>query len=269
MNLAQTRNLGIPVHWFDETPSTNLTLERLWEDDPALVDGTLVVTATQTAGRGRQGRGWEMPPGKALAVSMLVRGSFGLAPSWLPLMVGSAVVRASSPWFPGTRLGVKWPNDVHVIRPDGSLGAKLNGILCQLLGDGSAIVGVGTNLFMTREELPTERAGSWLTEGADIGGATSVHDDEGGRIADAYLARFVTELRDLVSQARADSQHVRRTVATDSATLGTDVRVMLPGDVTVLGRATGLGDDGALRVRCDDGELISVHAGDIEHLRER
>lgn len=269
MKLDQTRAVGVPVHWFDETPSTNHTLERLWADDPALADGTVVVTATQTAGKGRQGRGWEMPPGKALAVSMLVRGSFGLAPSWLPLVVGSAVVQASAPWFAHSRLGVKWPNDVHVIRPDGSLGGKLNGILCQLLGDGSAIVGVGTNLFMTQDDLPTERAGSWVTERAQIGGAQSVHDDEGGRIADAYLAQFVTELRELINSARADSQHVRRRVVADSATVGTHVRVILPGDVTMLGLATGLGEDGALQVRLDNGETKSIHAGDIEHLRER
>ena len=271
MDLPNTRAAGIHVTWLDETPSTNDTLEQLWKADQHLADGTLVVTGHQTAGRGRQQRGWETPAGKALAASILVRGFQGLEMSWLPLIVGSAVVRALEPLFPGRRVAVKWPNDVHVMsrEDETKLGAKLNGILCQVLPDGSVIVGVGSNLFLTPNDLPTERAGSWLTEGADVDGATALTSEAGARIADGYLARFCTELQTLVTLTGTDPEEVIRQIREDSATLGTHVRAHLPSGSTPAGVAEALADDGALHIRLDSGELLTVHAGDVEHLRER
>ena len=281
VKLPQTRALGAPVHWFDETPSTNVTLEALWHDDTALPDGSLVLTGHQTAGRGRQGRGWQTPPGKCLAASVLVRGFVGLEASWLPLVAGAAVVLATEPVFASERrVAVKWPNDVHMMREvavdapgaaaetEMRLGSKLNGILCQLLPDGSAIIGVGTNLFLTNEELPTERAGSWLAEGAELYGATQLADPEGERIADEYLVRYLTELRRLVSLARTRPSALIDEVSRHSATLGTRVRVHLPGGEQVVGTATALESDGALTVARDGGGLLTVHAGDVEHVRE-
>lgn len=272
MKLTQTAALGIPVHWLDETPSTNVTLEQMWGADPALPHETLIVTDRQTAGRGRQGRGWEMPAGRAIAASLLVRDVTGISPSWLPLITGSAVVRATQPWFPDARIGVKWPNDVHVVGQSKlgvKLGAKLNGILCQLLGDGSAIVGVGTNLLLTEDELPTERAGSWLTEGAGVGAFDTVHSEAGVALVDEYLAAWMTEMRALLELAASAPEQLQRVIATDSATLGTQVRVMLPGGGVLTGIAVRLASDGALVVRRDDGVEEAVHAGDVEHLRER
>ena len=326
MKFSETVQLGATVHWFDEVSSTNATLEAMWRDDPQLAHETLVVTANQTAGRGRQGRGWDTTPGKALAASMLVRGFRGMSPTWLPLLVGSAVARATQPWFPSTRIAVKWPNDVHALvnvaadldvaadahahahadadanedagtktramadQAPGNfrLGAKLNGILCQLVAPETVIVGVGTNLFLTADELPTERAGSWVTEGARVAGSgmasagiegagtegdplaghLTVTEGAGARIADTYLAAFVTELRSLVALAESDPDAVRCRIMRDSATIGTRVRVFLPGGSTLHADALSLTQEGALVVRTDDGTQHTVHAGDVEHLRE-
>lgn len=259
------------MHWLGETTSTNTALEAMWHENPALEAGTLVVTDQQTSGKGRQGRGWETPKGKALAASVLVRGFSGLELSWLPLIAGAAVVQATEPHFAGRgAVGVKWPNDVHMMSDDPvpKLGKKLNGILCQLLGDGSAIVGFGTNLFLTADELPTERAGSWLTEGAELHGARLVSDSAGEELVDTYLARYLESLDELVALAAADPAAVRDIVTRSSATVGTRVRVHLPGGETVTGLAAALEHDGALTLRSDTGQQLTVHAGDVEHVRE-
>lgn len=281
------------VQWLESSPSTNTALRELVEQQQQqqllqrphvfLPHGALVATANQTAGRGRLGRGWEAPPGTALAASLLLRpserfASSGLGTSWLPLLAGSAVVRALQPLFRGDdcesepmRVGVKWPNDVHVRDEDdavaGRPGAKLCGILCEMLPSGEIVVGFGINLLLEDWQLPTERAGSVLACGGNVGGAESLFDARGELLADRVLAAATTGLLALVELATNSPNAARTRVLRDSLTLGEEVRVHMPGGELVDGRAVGLDDTGALIVdRPTTGQLI-VNAADVEHLR--
>ena len=67
--------------------------------------GTLVTTAEQTAGRGRQGRSWVTPRGAAVLASLVLRRPDPL----LSLRGGLAVADVAGP-----AARVKWPNDVLV-----------------------------------------------------------------------------------------------------------------------------------------------------------
>ena len=218
-----------------------------------------------------------MPPDTAVAASMLIRnfggpGHAGLPSSWLPLIAGSAVVRGLQPLFgEGLRVGVKWPNDVHVRTEDdaeeGNPGKKLCGILCELLPDGSIVVGMGINLLIPEWELPTDRATSLLAAGADVGGAESLADAAGGELLDQVLFDISAELLRLVALVADDEAAVRVRVARHSLTLGSEVRVHLPNDEIVDGRARALADDGALVVDLPTGGELIVSAGDVQHLR--
>lgn len=272
--------------------------------------GTLLATAHQTAGRGRLDRSWLTPPGTALAVSMLVRGfgvpvgggraangagsaSWGeLGPAWLPLIAGSAVQGALQPMFTAAcnvetdgyddelvgfeqrevlRVGVKWPNDVHV-RDEanaiaGSPGKKLCGILCELLPDGSAIVGMGINVLIPEWELPTDRATSLLAAGAAVGDAETFDDAAGADLADRLITGVASELLKLAELAGAHPDAARNRVLRNSLTLGSEVRVHLPGGEIVDGRARALAADGSLVVDLPTGGELTVSAGDVQHLR--
>ncbi|MGO3147407.1 MAG: biotin--[acetyl-CoA-carboxylase] ligase [Leucobacter sp.] len=200
-----------------------------------------------------------------------------LGPAWLPLIAGSAVQAALQPLFhadgnrEAKRVGTKWPNDVHVRDEDdavaGSPGKKLCGILCELLPDGSAIFGMGLNLLIPEWELPTERATSLLAAGADVGGAASFDDEAGADLADRVIEGIASELLRLTELAAVNPQAIRARVARNSLTLGTEVRVHLPGGKLVDGRARRLADGGALMVDLPTGGTLEVNAGDIEHLR--
>lgn len=273
--------------WLDSADSTNSELKALVAAGAGagaaqLPHGTLVITANQTAGRGRQGRGWETPPSTALAASLLLRldgprDPDALGMSWLPLLAGSAVARALQPLFTAEdrdapkRVGVKWPNDVHVRDEDDAMagrpGAKLCGILCEVLGTGEVIVGFGINLLQEDWQLPTERAGSVRACGGDTGGAETLEEPAGEALADRVLSAAARELLRLVELAGTDPNAARTRVLRDSVTLGSEVRVHLPGGEMVDGRAVGLAEDGALIVdRPTTGQLI-VNAADVEHLR--
>ena len=51
------------------------------------------------------------------------------------------------------------------------------------------------------------------------------------------------------------------------ATIGREVRVLVPGGKEVRGAAAGLGADGSLVVELVDGERCEVRSGDVSHVR--
>lgn len=307
MKLPRTRELLPRVEWRDSAGSTNAELRELLDrEGSAVLHGTLLATADQTAGRGRAGRGWSTPPGTALAASVLVRRfgypgatpatAYGEAPraesplsaGWLPLLAGSAVTAALQPFFDEglrvgpdgaaleKRVGTKWPNDVHV-RDEadaeaGRPGLKLCGILCEMVpgaaGEPPAvIVGMGVNLLIPEWELPTERATSLRAAGGNVPDIDTLAEPGGEELADRVLSSVAGELLRLVDLTGSDPAAARRRVLHHSLTLGTEVRVHLPGGEIVDGRAAALDAGGELIVDLPTGGRLTVSAADIEHLR--
>ena len=280
MKLQLTREIVPEVHWVDAVGSTNDLLKELStsagvEGGRRLPHGTLVVTTDQTAGRGRAGRQWETPPDTAVACSFLLdvpRGAGALSPSWLPLLAGSAVAKALQGYFPaGMRVGVKWPNDVHVRSEEdaiaGGPGQKLCGILCELTSAETVIIGIGMNLLIPEHEMPTDRATSVLAAGGNVDGVITLATPEGEALADRVIAAVARELLALIDLAEAEPHVARTRVLRHSLTLGTEVRVHLPSGEAVDGRARALAEDGSLVVDLPTGGDLTVSAGDVEHLR--
>jgi BirA family transcriptional regulator, biotin operon repressor / biotin---[acetyl-CoA-carboxylase] ligase len=145
---AMSTGFGRPHRHFVRTDSTNTRARELAA--AGAPHGTVVTAAEQTEGRGRQGRSWTAPPGKALLYSAVLR-PLGERHMALPLAVPLAVCEAAEELEPGTRCGVKWPNDVLLA------GRKLAGVLIEARPqDGWAVVGVGLNLAIAPEEFPPE-----------------------------------------------------------------------------------------------------------------
>jgi BirA family biotin operon repressor/biotin-[acetyl-CoA-carboxylase] ligase len=107
--------------------------------------GTLVTADEQTAGRGRQGRSWVAPPGRALLMSVVLRELDERTPL-SPLAAAVAVCEA----FPEAD-GIKWPNDVWID------GRKVAGILVEgRPREGWAVLGIGLNVATAPDEFPVE-----------------------------------------------------------------------------------------------------------------
>jgi BirA family biotin operon repressor/biotin-[acetyl-CoA-carboxylase] ligase len=132
--------LGTPHLHLRETDSTNARARFLAADGAP--HGTLVTAAAQSAGRGRQGRTWSAPPGRALLLSVILR----RPPELLPLVAAVAVARTVGP-----EAKIKWPNDVHVD------GRKVAGILAEgRPQEGWAVLGIGLNVAIDVADLPPE-----------------------------------------------------------------------------------------------------------------
>jgi BirA family biotin operon repressor/biotin-[acetyl-CoA-carboxylase] ligase len=137
--------LGRPYRFVEECAST----QRLLDADEA--EGTTVATDLQTQGRGRLGRRWEAPSGRALLFSVLLHPQPPTA-LWpeLSLVAGDAVASALREET-GVAAELSHPNDVLIE------GRKVAGILAEA-STGRVVLGIGVNVDQTAEELPTETA---------------------------------------------------------------------------------------------------------------
>lgn len=230
-------SFGTPHRHFTRTDSTNSRARELAATGAP--HGTVVTAAEQTAGRGRQGRTWTAPPGKALLYSAIVR-PLEERHMMLPLAVPLAVCEAAEELQPSIECRVKWPNDVLVD------GRKLAGVLIEARPqDGWAVIGVGLNLAIEQHEFPPElQEAATSLQGIAIGAARDALNE---RLADWLAAEPDTILTTWRSR---DFLHGRE-VEWDGGS----------------GVADGVDDRGYLVLVTPGGDRIAVGAGEIHLTR--
>ncbi len=141
--------MSLEIINLDSCASTSAELSAI-ADAP---DGTVVVTACQTAGRGQRGNSWESQPGKNLTFSLLIRPmdwpairQFELS-MIVALSVAASIDAAFAEAGCKARTKVKWPNDIYVED------RKICGILIENRLSGfkieRSIAGIGINVNQT------------------------------------------------------------------------------------------------------------------------
>jgi BirA family biotin operon repressor/biotin-[acetyl-CoA-carboxylase] ligase len=214
--------------------------------DAGVAEVAVAVADTQTAGRGRQGRGWTAPPGVALLVSA------GFRPGWLPLRHGwrlgaiaaLAMLDAAedAAGLKDGALWLKWPNDIVADGPDGRL-LKVAGVLGEttLAGDAieGVVVGVGVNGDWRAADFPPELAGS-MTSLFELSGGRPIDRDV---LLDGWLARLEPRY-----EALRGGRFDAGAWTTRQRTTGHRVEVEAGGDL-IAGQAVGVDpESGALLV---------------------
>ncbi|HYR18923.1 MAG TPA: biotin--[acetyl-CoA-carboxylase] ligase [Myxococcales bacterium] len=250
--LLGTSEIGRAIHHHAELPSTNDEAHRLAELGAR--HGEVVIAELQTHGRGRRGRTWIAPPGKSIALSVVLRPS--LSPARAPeitLAAAVAVCEAARELGAGSAR-IKWPNDVECG------GRKLAGLLTELRADGEGIrhvvLGVGLNCGLLPEDFPEELEDQ----------ATSLRIEKGEEVPRALAcARLLEALDEWLALHDVEGfAPVRDRWRQLSSTLGRRVRVALEPGV-LEGDAVDLAEDGALLVRTQDEALTRVMAGDVTY----
>ena len=263
MQLPLSAAVAARLEILDECGSTNTELVARASGSEAenWPDFSVLVTGSQTDGRGRLGRVWVAPPGQTLAISVLLRPRLPAGErleidryGWFPLIAGIAMTTAVAPLVPLHSVRLKWPNDVQID------GLKVSGLLTELLpGGGGAVLGAGLNLTIAEADLPTSTSTSLALNDPILFGAA--------------LAGYLTELGRLYTEflrfsADPESSGVAGQLRDLCSTMGSQVRVQLPGGTDLIGTAIGIDDSGRLSVRkSSDGRVVAVAAGDVTHLR--
>ena len=233
--------LGGPVVHLDVTGSSNDVARELAAAGTRA--GTVVLAEEQTAGRGRQGRSWVAPRGRALTLSVVVRGASDL----LPLATGVAVCEACEQVAP-VRCAVKWPNDVWVDE------RKLAGILIEARPQEDwAVVGIGLNVQTAAEELPAELRAT----------ATSLRIATGAEVGREAVLDALLEA--LAGRLDASAEEVLTAYRTRDALHGRMIEWEVDGQRRA-GEAQGVDDAGNLVVFTLEGERVTLAAGEV-HLK--
>jgi len=226
---------GSPHRHYAVTDSTN---ERARELVGCGAPGGTVVTAReQTAGRGRRGRAWTAPEGKALLYSAILR-PLDERHLLLPLSVPLAVCAAAEELRPGAECSVKWPNDVWLNE------RKLAGILIEARPqDAWAVIGIGLNLSIEADEFPDDLRHPATSLG---GGVTP---DGARRALDGQLATWVeAEEGSILAEWRRRDALRGREVSWEEGS----------------GVADGIDDRGNLVVVVPGGGRVSLGAGEVQ-----
>jgi BirA family biotin operon repressor/biotin-[acetyl-CoA-carboxylase] ligase len=219
--------LGSPRLHLRETTSTNDRARALALGGAP--HGTLVTASAQTAGRGRQGRRWWAPRGRALLLSLVLR----QPPRLLPLVAAVAVAEVAGP-----QARIKWPNDVLLE------GRKLAGILVEARPQERwAVLGIGLNVAVRPGDLP-----------ADLGDGAATLGLEPGDV-DAVLGRLLVALEQALD---LDEPAVLNAWRARDALRGREI-AWAGGR----GRAAGIDGDGRLVVELPSGGRTALEAGEV------
>ncbi|MBC8429419.1 MAG: biotin--[acetyl-CoA-carboxylase] ligase [Dehalococcoidia bacterium] len=247
-NNLETRFIGQRVIYKPRLTSTMDAAKR--EAQQGAIEGTVVITDEQTAGKGRIKRPWLSPKG-SIALSIILYPSLAYLSSLI--MVASLAVARCIEKVTGLKSQIKWPNDVLVN------GKKVCGILIESDVRGNivdyAIIGIGINVNLRLSDFPEISPT-----------ATSLSDELGRDVSQLDMIRCLlaeTERLFLASQA---GESVYEEWRDNLVTLGKKVQVR-SGETTYKGTAESVACDGSLLLRQSNGSLTKIVAGDVT-LRE-
>jgi BirA family biotin operon repressor/biotin-[acetyl-CoA-carboxylase] ligase len=208
------------------------------------INGEVLVTEYQSAGRGRLDRTFDAPKSSALLFSLFIEPKREKSEwSFLPLLAGLISTLAISELDPRLTVELKWPNDLQLG------GKKLGGIIAQATSNG-VILGIGINVAMDQSELPVDHATSLMIEDCAI------------LDRNLLLASILNNFEELLEHWE-DGEDLRHLYRERSATLSQKVQVELPGGEKRNGFAEDISPAGELIL--EGGQRITV--GDIVHLR--
>lgn len=239
---------ALDLRVFDSVDSTNILLRTLANAGAA--EGTVVIAAEQTGGRGRKGRSFYSPQGTGVYVSLLLKPKIAPDDATLITTTAAVAVCGAVEALSGEEAAIKWVNDVFL------RGKKVCGILTEGSFDMEsgqfeyAVLGAGINVY--------EPAGGFPAEIREIAGSVlqSPAPDAKNRIIAEYLNRFLPLYRALGSR-ETNAEYRRR-----SFVLGRMVNVLAGENVTPA-RALDVDERCRLVVEYESGQREALSSGEI------
>jgi BirA family biotin operon repressor/biotin-[acetyl-CoA-carboxylase] ligase len=262
---TDSRLVFVPV--VDSTNNLAMQLAR-----QGAAEGTVVLTDSQTAGKGRLGRQWLDVQGRHVLSSTILRPQFS---AYLLVMIASLAVVNAITSTCKVAASIKWPNDILI----GNW--KVAGILIETSHDQQghmlAIVGIGVNVNGPSDQLTTNTGADQQRPGAT---ATTLQSACGHVVSrETFIAHLLHNLEDLYLRLQQEAQEpvaqvnqatsrlIREQWRSQLSTLGRYIEVR-QGNTIVSGVAEDVDDTGELLLRCHSGKQVSITWGDIGYPTE-
>lgn len=264
----ETKSLGRRLFFYEQLDSTNAQAKRLIKEITGAdnskeqenteltrradsLNGTLILAEEQTAGRGRQERGWSSPKEGGIYMSFILRPNLPAMSCPMLTLVAAIAVNEAIGRVSGLESLIKWPNDIVIN------GKKVCGILTEttgLLSEGpNIILGIGINA--NRKDFPEELKIN----------ATSIAKEKGSDI-NSYL--LVAEICNSLERyydkfaARGDLTLLKQDYEKHLVNKGKQVRI-LEKEGEYLGIALGISEQGALLVETEEKEIKTIVSGEV------
>jgi len=270
--------IGMRLVYLPTVDSTNTFAMKLSREGAE--EGVVVLTDSQTAGKGRLGRRWIDISGFNAISSTVLRPIF---PAYLLVMIASLAVVDAIAETCGVAASIKWPNDILI----GT--RKVAGILVETNHDPAgqmvAIMGIGVNVngqttqFIGNESEAPDTAQPQELQSL-ITAATTLEIECGYQVSrEIFIAHllqhFETSYLALQQDARGSGARASGSATrllqerwhNNLSTLGRTIQVR-QGDAILSGVAEDVNESGELLLRLHSGERVSITWGDVWHTPE-
>lgn len=244
-----TQSFGRSIHHHDRVASTNDIAHQLALAGAS--EGTLVLAEEQFGGRGRLGRTWISEPHSGIYASLILRPKIEAREAPILNLAAAVAVSNGIRDVIGLETDIKWPNDVLVN------GHKCCGILTEMSTELDkiqfVIAGIGINV--NQRKFPPElenKASSLFLETQKVISRIEVLLSVLKWFEDLYL-EFLREGRAVI---------LEKWIQRSSYASGKKV-IVESGSRKISGITTGLGDDGTLQVRTENGQIETIMTGDL------
>ena len=242
-----TRTLGSTMAVVGNVDSTNMYIKK---HAAALDDGFVIISETQTSGRGRLGKTFCSPEG-GLYMSILLMGrSFAEKADSITVRAAVAVRDAIAEVSEISDVGIKWVNDIYIGDK------KVCGILAERVVKSAScdfcVLGIGVNVFTPKKSFDSSIS--------DIAGSLSdftKHDFSKNRLAAAILNHLE---KTLFAKGKLQNSEILDKYRAYSVIIGKDIYIT-DGEDTIPAFVLGIDDDASLYVRYEDNTTAILRNG--------
>lgn len=276
---TQVFGVGERLLYLPTVDSTNTRAMQLAHERPQ--EGVVVLTDSQTAGKGRLGRRWVDMSGHNVLCSTLLRPVF---PPYLLVMLASLAVVDAVLETCGVSASIKWPNDVLIGN------RKVAGILIETSHDAEghliAILGIGVNVNGTVQDLAVPSPTGVSSVGTQPQSqtqvplsalATTLEVACGHHVSrETFIAHLLRNIEDVYLALQHEARNtftasiaskpvaraIRERWRTHLSTLGRAIEVR-QGNTVVSGIAEDVDETGELLLRNHSGVVVTITWGDV------
>lgn len=248
-SLFENEFFGNEIHFYDQIDSTNNEAKKKAENGAA--HGTLVITECQSGGRGRRGKKWISPEGSGIWMSFVLRPEIEPYNASMLTLVTALAATSAMRKQAGMDCYIKWPNDIVLN------GKKVCGILTEMSAEPDAVnyvvIGIGINVNTTEfdEEIQNVASSLFVETGRKIKRSTLV----------AEFASEFEKYYDIFLQTH-DMSSLTEEYNSMLINAGREVKIT-DSNGGFTGIAIGIDNKGELLVKCEDGSIKKIVAGEV------
>jgi len=241
--------IHLDIESFPSLPSTNDRLKELAE--AGAPEGKVLLSRSQTAGRGRMGRSFFSPAGSGIYMSLLLRPRMSAGQALLLTPMSALAVCEAIEEVCRVRAEIKWVNDILVG------GKKVCGILTEAAfrpGEGQSayvVLGIGVNVFKPEGGFPPALQGE----------AAYLQEERRPGVMDRLTAEILNRL--LTYYGTFERGGFLEPYRERSCVLGREISVA-EGGRTFRARAVEIDDRCALVIQTADGARRALTSGEIK-----